>query len=105
MIEINMTYDLLPGADQKAYQEWIKRASGAVLSDPSLIEMRANRNILGSPEVRITTVWKTLSDWAAFSEGEVWKGLKQQMDPFVTHRKVEIWGPSLVMPEPLRPEK
>jgi hypothetical protein len=52
MIEVNFSYDLLQGIDQKAYGEWALKAVGAVLKSPGIIEFRANRNLLGSPQVR-----------------------------------------------------
>ncbi len=46
MIEVNMTYDLVPGIDQKAYGEWAVKTVSAVLKAHGLKEFRANRNIL-----------------------------------------------------------
>jgi len=103
MIEANMIYDLLPGADLQAYQEWAKKATGLVLQSPGLIEFRANRSVLGNPQVRATTVWKSLADWANYNESAEWQGLWNEMLAFATNVSVELWGPSPVLPEPLRP--
>ena len=66
MIEVNMTYDFLPGIDQQAYGELARRAIATVLEAPGFVEFRANRNVLGSPQVRSSTVWRTLASliWA-----------------------------------------
>ena len=103
MIESNMVYDLLPGIDQKAYQEMAKKAVELVLQSPGLVEFRANRNVLGSPQVRATSVWQTLADWAKFYESSGWQELETEMRTFVTNLRFELWGPSPVIPEPLRP--
>jgi heme-degrading monooxygenase HmoA len=66
MIEVTQTYDLLPGIDQQAYGQLAKKAVAAMLQAPGLVEFRANRNMLGSPQVRTTAVWQSLDDW----EGE-----------------------------------
>jgi len=105
MIEVNMTYDFLPGIDQQAYGEVARRAIAAVLEAPGFVEFRANRNVLGSPQVRSSTVWRTLADWAKFSESSGWPALEAEFRTFVTNLDVQIWGPSPLVSEPLRPGK
>jgi hypothetical protein len=104
MIEVNLLYDLLPGIDQQAYGEWARKAIGAMLQQPGLVEFRANRNVLGSPQIRTTSVFQTLADWGKFVES-TWPPLELEMHRFATNIRVEIWGPSPVVPEPLRPAK
>jgi heme-degrading monooxygenase HmoA len=105
MIEVNMTYDFLPGIDQQAYGELARRAIATVLEAPGLVEFRASRNLLGSPQVRSSTVWRTLADWAKFSESSGWPALEAEFRTFVTNIRVDIWGPSAIVAEPLRPSK
>jgi heme-degrading monooxygenase HmoA len=105
MIEVNMTYDFLPGIDQQAYGELARRAIATVLEAPGLVEFRASRNLLGSPQVRSSTVWRTLADWAKFSESSGWPALEAEFRTFVTNIHVDIWGPSAIVAEPLRPSK
>ena len=104
MIEICITYDLLPNISQDAYQGWAKKAIAATLKQPGLIEFRANRNILGTPEVRTTSVWSSGAEWVAFAEGG-WKALEHDLRNLATNIKMEVWGPSALVPEPLRPTK
>ena len=68
MIEVNITYEFLPGIDQQAYGKNSKKWVETMLQVPGLVELRSQRNILGSPSVRLTLVWKTLADWAKFAE-------------------------------------
>ena len=105
MIEVNLTYDLLQGIDSKAYSEWALKTVGAVLKAPGLIEFRANRNILGSPQVRSTSLWRSLADWANYTDTDEWRQLETEFRAFISNLRVEIWGPSPVMPEPVRPPK
>ena len=58
MIECHETWDLIPGVDQQAYGAWAKSAIGLVMKQPGLIEFRANRNMLGSPQILVVTVWE-----------------------------------------------
>ena len=60
MIENTMTYELRPNLDQQAYGEWAKKTIGVILQTPGVVEFRAYRNLLGSPQVRSTTVMQRL---------------------------------------------
>ena len=79
MIEVNATYDFLPGIDQQAYAEHAKKSIATILKFPGLVEIRAYRNMLGSPQVRVTTVWHTLADWAKFAESAEWRALAAEL--------------------------
>ena len=46
MVEATLTYDFLPGADMKAYEDFAKRAIPQALAAPGLVEIRAHRNLL-----------------------------------------------------------
>lgn len=105
MIECDLVYDLLPGLDQKAYGAFAKNTVETMLKQPGLTEYRANRNVLGSPQVRVSTMWKSLADWAKFTEGEVWRSLDVEVRQFATNVRLEVWGPSPLVPEPLRPAR
>lgn len=105
VIEVNKTYDLLPGIDQQAYLEYSKRALATMLKAPGLVEIRAYRSLLGSPQVRLTLVWQTLADWAKFAESPERQKLDSELLKFATNIGIELWGPSPAVPEPLRPGK
>lgn len=103
MIEVTHTYDLLPGIDQQAYGELAKKALAALSRAPGLIEFRAHRNMIGSPHVRTTAVWRTLAEWAQARENPELQAFEPQFRAFITNDKVEIWGPSPILAEPFRP--
>jgi hypothetical protein len=102
-VEVHWSYDFLPGIDKKAWGEFAKNSIATFMKAPGLIEFRANRNLLGSPQVRTTTVWQSLGDWAKFGETKEWAEVETQLRTFVTNIRVEIWGPSPVVPKPVRP--
>ncbi|WP_062536607.1 antibiotic biosynthesis monooxygenase [Mizugakiibacter sediminis] len=102
MIEVTQTYDLLPAVDRDTYADWVKKAIGLVLKQPGLVEFRAHRNLLGSPQVRTTTVWQSGADWAHFAEG-AWQTLEPELRRMATNLRIELWGPSPMVTEPLRP--
>ncbi len=103
MIEVNKTYDLLPGIDQQAYLEYSKRALATMLKAPGIVEIRAYRSLLGSPHVRLSLVWQTLADWARFAESPERHMLDTGLFKFATDIGLELWGPSPAVPETLRP--
>ena len=103
MIEVNKTYDLLPDTDQQAYLEYGKRAFATMLKAPGLVEIRVYRSLLGSPQVRLTLEWQTLADWPKFAESPERQRLDSELFKFATNIGIELWGPSLAVPEPLRP--
>ena len=106
MIEITLTYDLQPGVASKSYTEWAKKAIVVLLKNEGIIEVRAHRNLLGSPQVLIVTVWESVTNWAAFADKKSWIALLDELqDTFATNLELQIWGPSPIAPEPLRPKK
>jgi hypothetical protein len=103
MIEVTYTYDFLSGIDESAYARLAKRANAMLLAAPGMIEFRAHRNMLGSPMVRRTSVWNSLSEWAALAESPEWQAITAEFRTFVTNLEVIIWGLSPLLPEPVRP--
>jgi hypothetical protein len=105
MIETNMSWDLLPLVDVKVYAAWAKKAGETMAKQPGMIEFRASRNMLGNPQIRISLMWKSLADWAKFAEGEVWGAVNTELRSYATNFRIELWGPSPVIAEPIRPAK
>jgi heme-degrading monooxygenase HmoA len=103
MIEVSISWDLLPNIDQDAYAEWGQKTAVGLLQAPGLIEFRAHRNVLGTPQARSTTVWQSLADWANYTDSDEWRANEEEIRGYATNLRVEIWGPSPVVPEPLRP--
>jgi len=104
MFEVNMLWDLIPGADNQGYLAWAKKTVGTTLQQPGLVELRANRNLLGTPQIRVVTLWASGAEWAHYLES-VWPPLEAEMHQFVANYQVELWGASPVIPEPLHPPK
>jgi hypothetical protein len=103
MIEVTYSYDFLPNIDDAAYARLAKRANALLIAAPGMIEFRAHRNMLGSPMVRRTSVWASLSEWATFAESPDWQAITAEFRTYVTNLEVIIWGPSPLLPNPVRP--
>ena len=106
MIEANLYYDLLPNIDMKAYGEWVKTVMGTITKQPGMVEFRANRNVLGgTPMIRTCTIWQSLGDWSRFAEDSAWQSMQMEMRGFANNIRLELWGPSPMVPEPIKPAK
>jgi|SRR3990172_1147108 len=103
MIEVAFTYDFHPNIDEEAYAKLAKRATMMMLSSKGFIEFRAHRNITGSPHVRRTSVWESLADWAALAQNPEFQKLTAEFRTYVNNLDVQLWGPSPLVPEPIRP--
>lgn len=103
MIEVDYTYDFLPGIDEQAYATLARKATTMMVEAPGFVEFRAHRNMVGSPHVRRTSEWENLSDYAALAQKPEFQALNAEFRTYVTHLKVEIWGPSPYVPKPIRP--
>jgi len=104
MIEVVFTYDFLPGIDDAAYARIATKATSMMLAADGFIEFHANRNMLGSPNVRRTSVWKSFAHYAALVEHPEFQKINVEFRTFVTNLDIVIWGPSPLIPEPIRPE-
>ncbi|MBE0572781.1 MAG: hypothetical protein IH618_14665 [Ignavibacteriaceae bacterium] len=103
MIEVAFTYDFIPNFDVVAYTKVARSATQIMLSSKGFIEFRANRNMMGSPNVRRTSVWQRLSDYAEMAQSPEFQKITQDFRKFVTNIDVQIWGPSPISPDPIRP--
>jgi hypothetical protein len=104
MVESQVSYDLLPNVDQKANAATVKKVVEATLKAPGVVEFRAHRGLIASSQMHGTTVWQTITDWAKFVEGP-WQQLEAELRIYATNIKLELWGPSPIIAEPLRPGK
>ena len=103
MIEVAFTYDFIPNFDVAAYTKVARSATQIMLSSKGFIEFRANRNLMGSPNVRRTSIWQSLSDYAVMAQSPEFQKITEDFRKFVTNIDVQIWGPSPISPEPIRP--
>ena len=104
MVESHVSYDLLSNIDQRAYAATVKKVVEVTMKASGVVEFRASRGLVAPAQVRGTTVWQTSTDWAKFVEGP-WQQLEAELRTYATNIKLELWGPSPLITEPLRPAK
>ncbi|MDA3859687.1 MAG: hypothetical protein PF445_00530 [Melioribacteraceae bacterium] len=103
MIEVAFTYDFLPNIDENAYAKLARRATRMMVEADGFIEFHANRNMLGSPNVRRTSVWKSFTDYATLIQNPEFQKINEVFRTYVTNLDIVIWGPSPLIPAPIRP--
>jgi heme-degrading monooxygenase HmoA len=87
----------------EAYAEWAQSAIPRVLATEGLVEFRGYRPASGSHQVVTTTEYATMADWAAAASSETWNEIIAELHTMATDITTEIWGPSPVLPKPIRP--
>ncbi len=87
------------------YGKWAQSAVQRTLAAPGVVEFRAYRGATGSHRVIVTYEFADMASWATWQADE-W--VQQVFDEtFVMGLNVtsELWGPSPVVPQPIRPGK
>lgn len=105
MIEVAFTYDFMPNIDENAYAKIARRATRMMRSADGFVEFHANRNMLGSPMVRRTSVWKSFAHYTALLESPEFQKINSEFNTYVRNLEVVIWGPSPLIPAPIMPEE
>jgi heme-degrading monooxygenase HmoA len=103
VIQVNK-WDIHPDKVE-AYTAWAKTAVPKVLAVPGLIEFRAYRPVTGTSQIVTTYEFADFSAWAAwYAHAEIQK-LTEERRTFTVNEVSELWGPSPIVPEPIRPGK
>lgn len=103
VVEVHFVYDLLPEADNDAYLSWVDRAIKNTMDRSGLVEIRATRNLLGSPLVRVVIAWESLRDWTSYQATDEWRRLDSELRSLIVELRIEIWGVSPILPTPIKP--
>ncbi|MDW7739096.1 MAG: antibiotic biosynthesis monooxygenase family protein [Bacillota bacterium] len=84
------------------YLNWTKSSIPRTMSVPGVIEFRAYRPASGSSQVVVTYEFADMSSWAAWQGHEDMQALLSELHTVAAGIKLELWGPSPVVPEPMR---
>ena len=106
MIEVHLSYNVKAGLDDQGYFEWMKQAIVPALKSRGMVEVRAYRNVKESQGVLVVGLWGKLEEWTEFSQSEGWNSLINPLqNTYAENIRIEVWGPSQLIPAPLRPRK
>ena len=102
MVLLVQKWDILPDKFEE-YNEWAPSAIKRLLSVPGVVEFRAYRPASGSHQVAITFEFENMGSWASWYENEDVQKIRAEMQGLTCNRFDEIWGPSPIVPAPIRP--
>lgn len=95
-------YDIHPDKGD-VYTQFVRRAIPVLLNAPGVVELRAYRPAAGAPQVVATWEFADMAAWAGWqSNADVQKTVAELL-PLTLNLTNELWGPSPVVPAPLRP--
>jgi quinol monooxygenase YgiN len=104
MVLYVLKWDIRPDK-AAAYLQWVPGAIQRNLAARGVVEFRAYRGVAGSlpSQVVVTYEFKDFDDWAKWYAN---KGVQQSIEEvrsYVENLTAELWGPSPVVPKPMRP--
>ncbi len=99
-----MKWDVHPDKVE-AYLKWTEGAIKRALGAPGVVEFRAYRFAVGDRQVVITYEFADLAAWAAWRDNADVKKVLDELHTLALNVTSELWGPSPVVPKPIRPGK
>jgi len=102
MVLYVMKWDIHPDKVE-AYLKWSQSAIQRTLAVPGVVEFRAYRGVTGAPQVVVTYEFADLAAWAAYYAHEDIQKVLDELRTLTLNVTTELWGPSPVVPRPIRP--
>lgn len=91
------------GPDVDAYKAWTSSAIERLLKAPGVVEFRAYRAVAGSGQVVATYEFKDVHTCGAWLDDVSVRQVREELEALASNVTAEIWGPSPIVPEPIRP--
>ena len=85
------------------YSAWTQGAIGRTLGAGGVTDFRAYRPASGSFQVVVTYEFVDMASWAAWNNHADAQQVIAELRTLTTNVEMELWGPSPVVPEPIRP--
>ena len=97
-------YDIHPDKVE-TYLKWTEGAIKRTLAVPGVVEFRAYRSVTGSSQLVTTYEFADIAAWAAWNSSEDMQKVQAELHTLALNVTNEVWGPSPVVPAPIRPSK
>ena len=102
MVLYTMKWNIHPDKTEE-YMAWAKGAIQRTLGVGDVIELRAYRPASGVFQVVLTLEFADMAAWSNWYSTEVVQTVFVEMRTLTTNATTELWGPSPVVPQPIRP--
>jgi quinol monooxygenase YgiN len=89
----------------EAYTKWTQSAIPRLIAVKGLVEFRAYRSAAGTHRMVVTYEFADMAAWASWLSHEDVQKVLGELYTFATDVTSEVWGPSPVVPKPIRPGK
>lgn len=87
----------------EAYAGWAKGAIQRTLAAGGVTEFRGYRPASGSAEVVVTYEFADMAAWAAWYGHDAVQQVIAEVYTLATGVTTDLWGPSPIVPQPIRP--
>ena len=104
MVLFVQKYDIHPDK-LEAFSEWTDGAIKRSLAVPGVVEFRAYRAATGTSQIVVTYEFADMAAWAAWVSNEECQELSMELHTLALNVSFEVWGPTPVVPAPIRPGK
>ncbi len=95
-------YDVVHGMTDE-FIAWAKTAIPRILSAPGIVEFRSYRPAVSDSQIANTFEFADMASWAEWQNSEAVQQLLLEIRTYTVNFSSELWGPSPVVPAPLRP--
>jgi len=85
------------------YGPWAKGAIQRTLGAGGVTEFRGYRPASGAFQVVVTYEFADMAAWAAWHETEAVQTVLTELHTLANDVTMELWGPSPIVPQPIRP--
>ena len=102
MVIYAMKWDIL-SEKAEAYKNWAASAVKRLVAVPGVVEFRAYRPITGCHQVMVTVEFTDMQALASWQNNEETLKVFEEGHSYRTNMTRDIWGPSPVIPGPIRP--
>jgi quinol monooxygenase YgiN len=99
-----MKWDIHPDK-MEAYLKWTDSAIKGTLAVPGVVEFRAYRAATGASQIVTTYEFADMAAWASWYNNEGVQKVLTELHTLALNVNIELWGPSPVVPAPIRPGK
>lgn len=94
----------IPAEQSDDYLGWVRSAIKRTTSVPGVIELRSYRPVAGETQVVTIFEFNDFESWSAWFNHQKVQTVFEEMFHMVTNVRRELWEPSPILPEPIRPQ-